>query len=109
MAETKPGTPPVRARIGHTGEDGRRQPAPCLSHHPRDEELPISHLQTAALPHANEPVHDPSEHGKEDERQNPERLARSGERLITQYVCDEDNAQNDVDDDEREVHAYPPG
>ena len=44
MAETKPGTPPVRARIGNTGEDGRRQPAPCLSHRPRDEELPINHL-----------------------------------------------------------------
>ena len=44
MAETKPGTPPVRARIGNTGEGGRRQPALCLSHRPRDEELPISHL-----------------------------------------------------------------
>jgi len=44
MAETKPGTPPVRASIGNTGEDGRRQPAPCLSHQPRGEELPINHL-----------------------------------------------------------------
>jgi hypothetical protein len=44
MAGTKPGTPPVRARIGNTGEGGRRQPAPCLSHQPRDEELPINHL-----------------------------------------------------------------
>jgi hypothetical protein len=44
MAETKPGTSPVRARIGNTGEEGRRQPAMCLSHHPRDEELPINHL-----------------------------------------------------------------
>jgi hypothetical protein len=45
MAETKPGTPSVRARIGNTSEHGRRQPAMCLSHRPRDEELPISHLQ----------------------------------------------------------------
>ena len=44
MAETKPGTPPVRARSGNTGEEGRRQPAPCLSHRPRGEELPINHL-----------------------------------------------------------------
>ena len=44
MAETKPGTSPVRARIGNTGEEGRRQPAPCLSHLPRGEELPINHL-----------------------------------------------------------------
>src|SRR3990172_7026969 len=49
MAETKPGTPPVRARIGNTGEDGRRQPAPCLSHLPRDEELPINHLGRCVL------------------------------------------------------------
>ncbi len=98
MAVTKPGTPPVRARIGNTGENGRRQPAPCLSHRPRGEELPISRLQTAALPHANEPVDDPGDNGNEDERQDPECLARSGERLVTQYVCDEDNAQNDVDD-----------
>ena len=48
MAETKPGTPPVRARIGNTGEDGRRHPAQCLSHHPRGEELPISHLDFGA-------------------------------------------------------------
>ena len=46
MAETKPGTPPVRARIGNTGEDGRRQPVPCLSHQPLDEELPVSHPDT---------------------------------------------------------------
>ena len=45
MAETKPGTPPVRARIGNTGKGGRRHPALCLSHQPRDEELPINHLQ----------------------------------------------------------------
>jgi len=44
MAETEPGTPPVRARIGHTGEGGRRHPAMGLSHQPRDEELPINHL-----------------------------------------------------------------
>jgi len=44
MAETKPGTPLGRARIGNTGEDGRRQPAPCLSHQSRDEELPVGHL-----------------------------------------------------------------
>ena len=44
MAEIKPGTPPVRARIGHTGEGGRRHPALCLSHQPRGEELPINHL-----------------------------------------------------------------
>jgi hypothetical protein len=48
MAETKPGTPLVRARIGNPGEDGRRQPAPCLSHRPRSEELPISHLDDSA-------------------------------------------------------------
>jgi len=47
MAETKPGTPPVRARIGNTGEDGRRQPAPCLSRLPRGEELPIKHLDSS--------------------------------------------------------------
>jgi hypothetical protein len=44
MAETKPVTPPVRARIGNTGEDGRRQPVTCLSHQPRGEALPINHL-----------------------------------------------------------------
>ena len=44
MVETEPGTPPVRARIENTGEDGRRQPAMCLSYQPRDKELPISHL-----------------------------------------------------------------
>ncbi len=44
MAETKPTTPPVRARIGNTRKDPRRHRAPCLSHRPRDEELPISHL-----------------------------------------------------------------
>jgi len=44
MAETKPGTPPGRARIGNTGEEGRRQPAPCLGHHPRGDELPINQL-----------------------------------------------------------------
>src|ERR671919_116701 len=44
MAETEPGTPPRRARIGNTGEEGRRQPAKCLSHHPRGEELPVDHL-----------------------------------------------------------------
>jgi hypothetical protein len=44
MAETKPGTPPGRGRIGNTGEDGRRQPAQCLGHHPRGGELPINHL-----------------------------------------------------------------
>ena len=44
MAETEPGTSPVRARIGNTGEDGRRQPAMCLSHQPRDEELLSNHL-----------------------------------------------------------------
>ena len=44
MAETKPGTPPGRARIGNTGEVGRRQPAPCLGHHPRGEGLPVRHL-----------------------------------------------------------------
>ena len=44
MAETKPETLPVRARIGNTGEDGRRHPATCLSHQPRDEELPINPL-----------------------------------------------------------------
>jgi hypothetical protein len=46
MAETKPGTPPGRARIGNTGEEGRRQPAPCLGHHPRGERLPVGHLDT---------------------------------------------------------------
>ena len=44
MAETEQGTPPVRARIEHTGEGGRRHPATCLSHQPRGEELPINHL-----------------------------------------------------------------
>src|SRR5438132_11664305 len=44
MAETEPGTPPDRARIGNTGEGGRRQPATRLSHQPRDEELSINHL-----------------------------------------------------------------
>ena len=47
MAETEPGTRPVRARIGNTGEEGRRHPEMCLSHQPRGEELPINHL---ALP-----------------------------------------------------------
>ena len=47
MAETKQGTPPVRARIGNTGEGGRRHPATCLSHQPRGEELPINHLGEA--------------------------------------------------------------
>lgn len=47
MAETKPGTP-VRARIGNAGEDGRRHPAKCPSHHPRDEELPDDHLTILA-------------------------------------------------------------
>ena len=31
MAETELGTPPVRARIGNTGEGGRRHPATCLA------------------------------------------------------------------------------
>jgi len=44
MAETEPEAPPVRARIGNTGQDGRRQPAMCLIHQPRGEELPINHL-----------------------------------------------------------------
>jgi len=44
MAETEQGTPPVRARIGNTGEDGRRHPATCLSLEPLDEELPTDHL-----------------------------------------------------------------
>jgi branched-chain amino acid transport system permease protein len=48
MAETKPGTPPARARIGNTGESGRRQPAPRLSHQPRGAELSINHLEVAA-------------------------------------------------------------
>ena len=59
MAETKPGTPPVRARIGNTGEDGWRHPAWCLSHRPRGEELPINHL---AAPHCSEQaLPDPAE------------------------------------------------
>jgi hypothetical protein len=44
MAETEPGTPPVRARIGNTGDEGRRHPATCLGHLPPGEELPISRL-----------------------------------------------------------------
>jgi hypothetical protein len=46
MAETEPGTPPRRARIGNTGEERRRQPAMCISHHLRDGESPASHLAT---------------------------------------------------------------
>jgi arylsulfatase A-like enzyme len=49
MAETEPGTPPVRVRIGNTGEDGRRQPATRLGHHPRDEELPVGHLGSSEV------------------------------------------------------------
>ncbi len=37
MAETEPGTQPRRVRIGNTGEEGLRQPAMRLSHHPRVE------------------------------------------------------------------------
>jgi len=48
MAETKPGTPLVRARIGNTGEDKRRHPAMRLSHLPRREELPVDHLEPNA-------------------------------------------------------------
>jgi hypothetical protein len=44
MAATELGTPPDRARIGNTGEGGRRHPATCLSHQPRDDELPVNHL-----------------------------------------------------------------
>jgi len=44
MAETEQGTPPVRARIGNTGEGGPRHPATCLSLEPRGEGLPINHL-----------------------------------------------------------------
>src|SRR6187402_659827 len=44
MAETEPGTPPDRVRIGNTGERGRRQPAMHLGHHPRDDEFPVDHL-----------------------------------------------------------------
>jgi len=49
MDETEPGTPPDRARIGNTGEGGRRQPATRLGHHPRGNELPVSHLNLAAI------------------------------------------------------------
>src|SRR2546425_1235558 len=35
---------PRRARIENTGEEGRRQPAILISHHPRGEELPVNHL-----------------------------------------------------------------
>jgi len=45
MAATEPETPPVRARIGNTGEYGRRHAAKRRSHHPRGEELPINHLR----------------------------------------------------------------
>jgi hypothetical protein len=31
------------------GEEGRRQPATCLSHQPRDVELPINHLTPATI------------------------------------------------------------
>ena len=49
MAETKLGTPPDRARIGNTGEGGRRQPAMRLGHQPRGEGLPINHLARGRL------------------------------------------------------------
>jgi hypothetical protein len=43
MAETEPGTAQRRARIGHTREERRRQPAMCLSHVPRGAESPTTH------------------------------------------------------------------
>ena len=49
MDETEPGTPPDRARIGNTGEGGRRQPATRLGHHPRGDELPVSHLDLGTI------------------------------------------------------------
>jgi len=49
MAATEPGTPPVRARTGNTGEHGRRHPAMRRSHHPRGEELPVNHLGSGGL------------------------------------------------------------
>src|SRR5919106_6465525 len=49
MAETEPGTPPRRARIRNTGEEGRRYPAMRRSHLLHGDEFPARHLPPRSL------------------------------------------------------------
>ena len=81
MAETEPGTPPVRARIGNTGEGGLRQPAKRLSHHPRDEELPINHLKAEDALDLSERSRRENHRRSEDERED-EPEAKAGPPLL---------------------------
>jgi hypothetical protein len=60
MAETEPGRRPDERVFGNSGDEGRRQPAMCLSHHPRGEELSINHLGWRDLGEPAEPEPDPA-------------------------------------------------
>ena len=67
-------------------------------------------LEAAAPPHPPDAVDDPREHGDEQEREDPERLAHARERRrrLSEDVRDEDDGQSDVDEQRTRSTRLPP-